>query len=63
MYVCLCHGLSDRRVRAAARADRTIADLYRALDVVPTCGKCVPMVCEIAHAQHQAPLTEPCATE
>jgi bacterioferritin-associated ferredoxin len=58
MYVCLCHGLSDRDVRAAGRPNQTIADLYRMLDVVPSCGKCVPMVCEIARAKHQDPLTE-----
>jgi bacterioferritin-associated ferredoxin len=45
MYVCLCHGFTDGDVRcAAAPVAGTVADLYRALQVRPTCGKCVPMV-------------------
>jgi bacterioferritin-associated ferredoxin len=33
MYVCLCNGLTDQDVRAAARAGAT-----RASDVYPACG-------------------------
>jgi bacterioferritin-associated ferredoxin len=48
MYVCLCHGFTDRQVRAIATgADGSTARAYRALGVRPQCGKCVPMVREI----------------
>jgi bacterioferritin-associated ferredoxin len=58
MYVCLCHGFTDGKVRSsAAREDGTVADLYRALGVRPTCGKCVPMVRDIRRAVSSEGLT------
>ena len=58
MYVCLCHGLTDGEVRrGAATCEGTVADLYRALDVQPTCGKCVPMVRDLFRATPRAALT------
>jgi bacterioferritin-associated ferredoxin len=51
MYVCLCHGFTDGDVRAAATAGRlTVSDLYRTLDVRPTCGKCVATVRDLIRA-------------
>jgi bacterioferritin-associated ferredoxin len=48
MYVCLCNGFTDRQVRGiATKAQGSAARVYRALDVRPQCGKCVPMVREI----------------
>ena len=45
MYVCLCHGFTDRDLRrASSEAGGTVSDTYRALNARPTCGKCVPMV-------------------
>jgi bacterioferritin-associated ferredoxin len=58
MYVCLCHGLTDRAVRrVAAGGGETIAEIYRALKTTPTCGKCVPTVCAIVRGSEAAGLT------
>jgi bacterioferritin-associated ferredoxin len=50
MYVCLCHGYTDRQVRSAARPDANVSDVYRALGSPPRCGKCVPMVRDMVRA-------------
>lgn len=45
MYVCLCHGFTDRDVRELARGGtRSAAQVYRHFGVRPQCGKCVPYV-------------------
>jgi bacterioferritin-associated ferredoxin len=64
MYVCLCHGFTDRDLRGSAAAcDGTVSDLYRVLGVRPTCGKCVPMVREAVRPTTPFPaLTHPAAT-
>ena len=51
MYVCVCHGFTERDLSASAgRCDGTVAGCYRALGVEPTCGKCVPMVRDAVRA-------------
>ena len=41
MYVCLCHGVTDRDIRAAAaNGARTLKDLRRDLGVTSECGRC-----------------------
>jgi bacterioferritin-associated ferredoxin len=50
MYVCLCHGYTDRQVRSATRPDGNVADVYRVLGSPPRCGKCVPMVRDLVRA-------------
>jgi bacterioferritin-associated ferredoxin len=63
MYVCVCHGFTDRDLRGSAAAcDGTVAGLYRALGVQPTCGKCVPFVREAVRAPSSVTLTYPAAT-
>jgi bacterioferritin-associated ferredoxin len=48
MYVCLCHGLTDRQVKGVARsAGCSVAAVHRAFGVRMQCGKCVPMMREI----------------
>ena len=46
MYVCLCHAISDRTVRAHCAASPTcsVAQIYQAQGVAPKCGKCVASV-------------------
>jgi bacterioferritin-associated ferredoxin len=45
MYICLCNGLTDGKVRMVARrAECSVAEVYRALGCKPQCGKCVPFV-------------------
>jgi bacterioferritin-associated ferredoxin len=51
MYVCLCHGFTDRQVRSvAARPESNVAEIYRALGGPPRCGKCVPTVRDLVRA-------------
>lgn len=45
MYVCICNGLNDRRIRAAAAESKgSTAAVYRKLGCAPQCGRCVPTV-------------------
>lgn len=46
MYVCLCHGLNDRQVRAAIQEGGagSVAQVYQHYELQPRCGKCVPYV-------------------
>ena len=42
MYVCLCHGFTDKQVkRAVAEGRRSMSEIYRCLGGKPRCGKCV----------------------
>jgi bacterioferritin-associated ferredoxin len=51
MYVCLCHGFTDRDVRGALNGGcRSVAAVYRHLADRPQCGKCVP---EVRHMVNQ----------
>jgi bacterioferritin-associated ferredoxin len=48
MYICLCHGFTDRQVRSAVTEGAgSTAAVFRRLDAKPRCGKCVPMVREM----------------
>lgn len=48
MYVCLCHGLTDRQVRdAAARGSVCAGDVFACHGVQPNCGTCCETLCEI----------------
>jgi bacterioferritin-associated ferredoxin len=47
MYVCICNGLNDRRIRAAAAESGSAAEVYKALGCRPQCGRCVPLVGDI----------------
>lgn len=41
MYVCLCHGVTDRRIREAADAGVTsLADLAATTGCATACGSC-----------------------
>ncbi|GGB29698.1 (2Fe-2S)-binding protein [Tistrella bauzanensis] len=44
MYICICNGLTERRVREAAASARSVSGVYRALDSRPQCGKCIDCV-------------------
>ncbi|MGE5547845.1 MAG: bacterioferritin-associated ferredoxin [Solirubrobacterales bacterium] len=46
MYVCLCHGFTDRQVRSAIEEGGagTTSAVYKHLQCAPRCGKCVPTV-------------------
>ena len=50
MYVCLCHGFTDRQVRAAVTegAGSTTA-VFQQFNAKPRCGKCVSTVRELVN--------------
>jgi bacterioferritin-associated ferredoxin len=54
MYVCICNALTDKQIRRAvcSGACRT-SEVYRHLDCVPRCGKCVAEVLDVVRA-HQS---------
>ena len=45
MYVCVCHGVTDKQIRNAVREEGVgnLRDLRNALNVGSQCGKCVQM--------------------
>ena len=45
MYLCLCHGLNDRRVREiASECGGSVGAVFRSLGVKPRCRRCVPSI-------------------
>lgn len=58
MYVCICNGLTDTRLREAARATgerRSAKAVYRHLGCRSQCGLCLPHAREVIAADEQAP--------
>ena len=50
MYVCICNGINDGRIRQAIEdGARTAREVYRALGCRPQCGQCVLEVQTILH--------------
>jgi bacterioferritin-associated ferredoxin len=55
VYVCICNGFTDGQVRSVCEQQKCrVADIYKALGCAPKCGKCVPMVKELARLQSSA---------
>ena len=49
VYVCICNGFTDRQVRTVCDQQQCrVSDIYKALGCAPKCGKCVPMLKELA---------------
>jgi bacterioferritin-associated ferredoxin len=50
MYVCICNGLNERRIRQAVdNGARTAREVYRALGCEPQCGQCAMEIQTILH--------------
>ena len=48
MYVCLCHGITERQVReAAVEGCASVADLGARTGLGTCCGSCTPIASEI----------------
>ena len=56
MYVCLCHGVTDRQVRTAIEEGGagSAAEVYRHFSCAPRCGKCVPFVRDMVRSSRCA---------
>jgi bacterioferritin-associated ferredoxin len=52
MYICLCNGFTDGKVRMVARnGECSVSEVYRVLGCKPQCGKCVPLVRDLIRAE------------
>lgn len=50
MYVCICNGLSEKKVRETARrvgGAATASELFRCLGATPQCGKCASYALDV----------------
>lgn len=53
MYVCVCHGVTDRQIREVAEAGcRTVAELTMRTGAGANCGSCLDMAAELLDAAH-----------
>jgi bacterioferritin-associated ferredoxin len=53
MYVCLCHGITDRAIRQAAdEGVREVSELTMRTGAGSSCGSCLPLAAEILAAAH-----------
>ncbi|MEO7252212.1 MAG: (2Fe-2S)-binding protein [Arenimonas sp.] len=61
MYVCLCHGVTEREVRRAAEEGCSdVHELTMRTGCGSVCGSCLPLASEIlaqVHAPRLLPLT------
>ena len=58
MYVCLCHGVTDKAIRQAAAAGAaSLAELAQTLRVATCCGKCADMAQTLLEAADRLPQT------
>lgn len=62
MYVCICHALNDKKVKAALDNGATNpASVFRHHNCQVQCGKCVPMMRSMA-SEHRAVMAQQAAT-
>ena len=48
MYVCACHGFTEKQVnQAVSEGPCSVAEVYRRLGETPQCGKCVCAVVDM----------------
>lgn len=49
MYICLCHGITDKQIRTCVveAGARTLCDLSGQLGVATQCGSCADSACEV----------------
>jgi bacterioferritin-associated ferredoxin len=53
MYVCICHGVTDRAIRQAAEDGvRELHELTMRTGAGSNCGSCLPLAAEILAATH-----------
>lgn len=56
MYVCICHGLTEKKVQAAAlESGGCSRSTYKALGYRPKCGKCVEMIQSVVRSTTSEP--------
>lgn len=51
MYICVCKGITDHQIRAAAHEGvSSIDELRDCLGVASRCGKCSALAADVLHA-------------
>jgi len=62
MYVCVCHGVTDRAIRQAAQSGaRSLTELAQTLRVATCCGKCAQLAQTLLEAaDHARPVPVAC---
>ena len=62
MYVCVCHGVTDRAIRQVAQAGAcSLAELAQTLRVATCCGKCADLAQTLLEAaDHARPVAPVC---
>jgi len=56
MYVCICHGITEKTIQKAARNGVTnLTQLANETGATTGCGSCAEMAENILHGQHQQP--------
>lgn len=60
MYVCICHGVTDKAIRQAAQAGAcSLVELAQTLHVATCCGKCADLAQTLLDAADRAAPTPP----
>ena len=60
MYVCVCHGVTDRAIRQAAQAGAcSLTELAQTLRVATCCGKCADLAQTLLEAAGDATSAAP----
>ncbi|MDR9826871.1 (2Fe-2S)-binding protein [Vibrio sp. FNV 38] len=62
MYVCLCHGISDKKIRKLAIEEgvQDIRSIKRCTSLGSQCGKCVKQAKEILNESQQQLFKQAC---
>lgn len=60
MYVCICHGVTDKDIRAAANNGAcSLEALGEQLNVATCCGRCADCARSVLHEAIQSPACTP----
>lgn len=55
MYVCVCHGITDRQIRRAVdQGASSLTEVQQQLPVGGCCGRCVDTVCAVIEERVEA---------
>jgi bacterioferritin-associated ferredoxin len=56
MYVCICHGITERQIRRAVEdGATTLAQVQRQLPIAACCGRCASMARHIVREHSRDP--------